>query len=295
MQYDASKIKKIGEIKRQALNSLSGRWGTAILVCFIYGIILKLVSYTVNINSGANYLGNINSIVNSYADSYQMGNLSSGSGVVLKLGQLVNLIVGGPLLYGLSYFFLSFVRQTGGKVEDLFSGFKRFGKTFLLNLILGIFKILWAMLVFIPTTIIAVIIFLPGIMYYQGYADYESMVAVIIGSAFFVLIVFSIAGIIYSIIVFRYELAFYVANDNEEYEVMACINESKDMMKGFKLKLFLLYLSFIGWGILSIITIGIGFLWLTPYINASKAVFYDNLREAYFGEEEKEEQLVIES
>lgn len=66
-------------------------------------------------------------------------------------------------------------------------------------------------------------------------------------------------------------------------------------MKGFKLKLFLLYLSFIGWGILCVVTLGIGFLWLTPYINASKAVFYDNLREAYFGEEEKEEQLILES
>lgn len=226
MQYDASKIKRIGDIKRQALNSLSGRWGTAILVCFIYGIILNLVSYTININSGVDFFGNFDTIVNSYVNSYQIGNVASNSQVALKLGQLVNLIAGGPLLYGLSYFFLSFVRETGGKIEDLFSGFKCFGKTFLLNLLILIFKVLWAILVFIPTTIIAIIIFIPGIIgSYSGNGDYESMVAVILGSAVLASILFVIAGSIYSIIVYRYELAFYIANDNEDYEVIACINE----------------------------------------------------------------------
>lgn len=48
-------------------------------------------------------------------------------------------------------------------------------------------------------------------------------------------------------------------------------------MDGFKAKLFFLDLSFIGWHFLSIITFGIGYLWLTPYISATKAAFYQNL------------------
>jgi uncharacterized membrane protein len=46
--------------------------------------------------------------------------------------------------------------------------------------------------------------------------------------------------------------------------------------------LFLLSLSFIGWALLCILTLGIGFLWLIPYINVSVAKFYQDIK----GEEE---------
>lgn len=45
-------------------------------------------------------------------------------------------------------------------------------------------------------------------------------------------------------------------------------------MDGYKWRYFLLNLSFIGWGILCIFTLGIGLLWLIPYINTSLAEFY---------------------
>jgi len=46
------------------------------------------------------------------------------------------------------------------------------------------------------------------------------------------------------------------------------------MMKGHKAELFFLGLSFIGWFFLSVLTLGIGFLWLVPYVNTSLALFY---------------------
>lgn len=55
------------------------------------------------------------------------------------------------------------------------------------------------------------------------------------------------------------------------------ITRSRQLMNGYKGQLFLLDLSFIGWHILAILTLGIGYLWLTPYITATKAAFYDNL------------------
>ncbi|MEA5059757.1 MAG: DUF975 family protein, partial [Candidatus Pelethousia sp.] len=39
-------------------------------------------------------------------------------------------------------------------------------------------------------------------------------------------------------------------------------------------RLFCLHLSFIGWGLLCLLTVGIGVLWLNPYIEASQAGFY---------------------
>lgn len=55
------------------------------------------------------------------------------------------------------------------------------------------------------------------------------------------------------------------------------ITASRHLMDGFKAKLFFLDLSFIGWHILSFLTLGIGYLWLMPYIYATKAAFYDSL------------------
>ena len=50
------------------------------------------------------------------------------------------------------------------------------------------------------------------------------------------------------------------------------------MMYGYKWNYFLLALIFIGWGILSIFTLGIGLLWLIPYIQVTMAKFYDELK-----------------
>lgn len=57
----------------------------------------------------------------------------------------------------------------------------------------------------------------------------------------------------------------------------ACIKESQELMFGHKLDLFTLDLSFFGWIILSVFSLGIGFLWLAPYTEVSQAVFYQNL------------------
>jgi len=60
---------------------------------------------------------------------------------------------------------------------------------------------------------------------------------------------------------------------------MDCINYSKEMMRGHKYRLLLLNLSFIGWHILSILTLGIGYIWLRPYIFATRAGFYNDLKQ----------------
>jgi len=77
---------------------------------------------------------------------------------------------------------------------------------------------------------------------------------------------------------FGYSMAFYIMYDNPEIKPREALKKSQIMMKGYKWKLFLLYLSFIGWAILCLFTFGIGFLWLYPYIYLSIANFYENLK-----------------
>ena len=86
---------------------------------------------------------------------------------------------------------------------------------------------------------------------------------------------FSWAGIIAS---YAYAMAFYVVADEPTIGAREALRRSKEMMQGNKFKLFCLYWHFFGWAILCILTLGIGFLWLGPYMSASTARFYEDVR-----------------
>ena len=77
---------------------------------------------------------------------------------------------------------------------------------------------------------------------------------------------------------YSYAMTPYIAYDRPDLDADDCIHESRMMMKGYKWKLFCMDLSFIGWAILCLFTLGIGFLWLQPYIEASHAKFYEELK-----------------
>ena len=80
---------------------------------------------------------------------------------------------------------------------------------------------------------------------------------------------------------FSYALTPYILLDEPELTARQAITRSCEIMQGRRWKLFCLSLSFIGWGILSLLTFGIGFLWLAPYMNASIAAFYEDARAEY--------------
>ena len=79
---------------------------------------------------------------------------------------------------------------------------------------------------------------------------------------------------------FSYAMTPYILKDNPEMKNNAAIEESMRMMDGHKLELFILDLSFIGWALLSLLTCGIGFLWLAPYMNMARVNFYEDLKKA---------------
>lgn len=83
---------------------------------------------------------------------------------------------------------------------------------------------------------------------------------------------------------FSYALTPYILLDEPELTARQAITRSCEIMEGRRWKLFCLYLSFIGWGILCLLTFGIGFLWLAPYMNASIAAFYEDARAEYEAE-----------
>lgn len=200
MEFDNQSIKTGSDFKRSARDQLKGHWGNAILLCLLYGVMISVVCGVTTF--------------------------------VPILGQIVSILLSGPLTLGLVICFLKFVRHEPFMFENLFDGFKNFSSAVLAQLLITIFVCLWSLLLIIP-------------------------------------------GIIAS---YGYFLVFYILSDNPELGVSEALKRSKTMMKGYKWKLFCLQLSFIGWAILATITIGIGYLWLMPYMYTTFANFYENLK-----------------
>lgn len=75
-----------------------------------------------------------------------------------------------------------------------------------------------------------------------------------------------------------YSQVYFILSENSNIGAMEAIEKSKKMMYGNKWKLFFLGLRFLGWIILSIITLGIGFLWTGPYMMVSYAKFHDDIK-----------------
>ncbi len=87
-------------------------------------------------------------------------------------------------------------------------------------------------------------------------------------------LLFVIPGIIKA---YSYSMAFHIKHDNPAYTWQQCIDESRKMMDGNKMRLFLLDLSFIGWIIVGVLCFGIGTLWVAPYMATAHANFYEEI------------------
>ena len=85
---------------------------------------------------------------------------------------------------------------------------------------------------------------------------------------------FIIPGIIAT---YRYAMSPFILYENPHKSALDAINESKEIMDGRKMDLFILHFSFIGWILLAALTLGIGDLWLNPYMSMTEACFYRSL------------------
>jgi len=166
--------------------------------------------------------------------------------------QVVAWLVIGSLTYGLYMYYIVLIRDKAGDFNLLFKAFSFSGNNLgLFGKTLGLY-LLMSLYVFLWT------------------------------------LLFIIPGIVAS---YSYRMAFYLLIDDPEIEVSEALRQSKKMMHGYKTRLFYLDLSFIGWGLLCILTFGIGILWLAPYMLTSQTIFYEELRNEHgltFNNKEKE-------
>jgi uncharacterized membrane protein len=193
------------DLMRQAREALEGKWGLAIGVTLVYVLIVGGVSAIFSV--------------------FRLPNL----------GSIATLIIGGPLVLGVSGFFLGLSRRREVKFSEMFNGFNHFGVALGTYLLMTLFVVLWLLLLIVP-------------------------------------------GIIASI---AYSQTFFILAEDPTLSPMQALRKSKKMMYGYKWKYFCLTLRFIGWALLCVLTLGLGFIVLMPYIQASFAKFYDDVKANY--------------
>ena len=96
-------------------------------------------------------------------------------------------------------------------------------------------------------------------------------------------ILFIIPGVVAK---YSYAMVPYILEERKGFSTREAFRASKQIMKKHKWELFCLRLSFIGWDILGILTLGIGFIFINPYRYAAEAAFYNEISgraEVYYG------------
>ncbi len=219
-------------LKNRAKIKLQGLYGQSLVVSLIYTCIFSLCSsgsFVSVFRSGMSFGEHFAASGGSFEG--EPFNINVSYSPFSSIGSLAMFLLAGPLMVGLSHYFLHLADRNNPQINDLFGHFKNFGNTFVLYLLTIIFTFLWSLLFLIP-----------GI----------------------------IAGISYS-------MAPFILAEHPEIKASDAIKMSKDMMKGHKGEYFVLQLSFIGWYLLCILTVGIGFIFLSPYVSAAEAEFFNEV------------------
>ena len=116
---------------------------------------------------------------------------------------------------------------------------------------------------------------------FDGYKDFlRIMGTMLLKEVYIVLwtLLLIVPGVIKAI---SYSQTLYVLKDCPELSFNDAIERSMAMMEGYKMRYFLLSLSFFGWIVLAIISCGILSLWVNPYISATNAHFYEYVKGEY--------------
>ena len=178
-----------------------------------------------------------------------------------NIGDLIDIIITVPLAYG----FISCMMKLNNNEEvgylDFFTlGFDNFSKIWSI-----VFNTFLKMIIPVILIIVCAIILSFGL-------STQSILISCIGTIAY------IAALVYTVIIgLKYSLVYFIQYDNPEMTGKEIVEKSEELMNGKVGAYFYLSLTFIGWAILACFTLGIGMIWLIPYLYISQICFYKNL------------------
>ena len=227
----------IGKIKEKSLKKLEGNYIIPIIATIIYGLILFL------------------------------------SGVISKLiynenmNIFFNLIITGLLYMGLLEITIKIARGKKTDIMDLFKRSDLFWKCIAITIILVTF------------TLLCLVLELVAFKSLRAFTIYQTDLSAMVTGlmiAIGVLLCSAIATF-YIAIMISCSQVYYILYENENMPVLDILNRSMDLMEVHRLDYILYILSFAGWIIVGIMTFGLLFLWVVPYMMVSNVIFYDEL------------------
>lgn len=260
--------KYASDFRAEARAALTNKWGIAILVTFLAGLLggqsgtpgfnLELPSdMTLEDFEQLGWNVPYEELLPSLSQLLVMLIPVLVSALVFSLALL---LIGPCIHWGLCRFRLALVDGETPTVGMLFSGFKNmFFKALGVQMMQALITFLVVLVFTVITTIAVLTIALPDA------SILAALIAVVCGIGMVIAVM---------VILYRYAMSFYALVDNPNMGVMDALRESARMMKGNKWRLFCLQISFIGWSILCLFTCGIGYFWLNPYMGQAEAAFY---------------------
>lgn len=275
--FDRKKYKQFAKLQ------LKGRWTVPVLMTLVALIINVIFSLPEYINYPYEQLlaaiqqGDFYAVVNFFYNSdSQISNTPFILSIIHTLVTFVLTFVCVRIYIRLS--------QSPDKVSfsDYLQNFNYWGRGILVGLWKFLWLIIWSLIILPITFICAFIIVMfetPKIM--AGGDINEILIAPTLILTVIILVLLTIIRIVKGL---SYSMAELIAAEHEKCTITQALNISKKITKGHKKELFLMYLSFILWYLLCIITLNIASLWVSPYISMTKVNAYHALLKNAFEE-----------
>ena len=129
------------DFRERARNALKGKWGVAVAVGFVATLLTGGVAVS-GTGSGAAEGSGYLSFVNQDALVLLM--------TIMAVSSLLALVIGGAVQLGWCRFHIDLITGKEVRFGDLFSQFHRLWAGFVMNLVTGLFVLLWSLLFVIP-------------------------------------------------------------------------------------------------------------------------------------------------
>lgn len=180
----------------------------------------------------------------------------------------LSLIVTSLFYMGLLQIMIKIARNKKTTFNELFQRTDAFFRCAAITIVFLAINVLFAILEY--TAVNSLVIFI----------TYQTDLNITLSSFMIVVgLVLSIAiAIFWLVLVLCLSQSYFILYDHEDMPLGDIFRLSMDMMDGHKIDYILLCLSFIGWYILGIFTLGIIWLWIIPYMNVSMVNFYDKIK-----------------
>lgn len=253
--------------KLQAKAAMKKTYPHPMLVTLVYLLATSVLSWVISLLVANPFTEMLTYLDAGYDPNVVFSYVLRGNRLVLYvfLSVLISLYT-TVMAFGYTSYGLRLARGEQPSYRNLLDGFPMAGRVILAAILMTIFLFLWEMVVLIPGMVVMVVLLLAGA---------EALAALWT-------VVFMIGVIVFILaIAYRYALTSYFLLDHPDMTALQAITASKQAMRGHKWELFVLELSFLGWAILSLLTLGILGLWVTPYRAATVSNFYDIITGGY--------------